>query len=158
MKPVEFSCTETIPAAAEVIAEQILDVSNWSQFTGYGPLPGILEAVFDSRTPAIVGSQIRVTNTDGSTHVETIEDWQPGRGLTMRFGEFSPPVSRLATSFEEIWSFEPAADGTRVTRAFRLHAKSIVTRPMLWAISFMLKRAIDHNLKQMRAAAAAASA
>ena len=76
----------------------------------------------------------------------------------MRFGEFSPPVSRLATSFDEIWAFEPAADGTRVTRAFRLHAKSMFTRPMLWAISFLLKRTIDHSLKQMRTAAAAASA
>ncbi len=158
MKPVEFSCTETIPAAAEAIAAQILDVNNWSQFTGYGPLPGIREAVFEVRTTEIIGSRIRVTNTDGSSHVETIEAWEPGRGLTMRFGEFSPPVSRLATSFEEIWSFEPAADGTRVTRAFRLHAKSMFTRPMLWAISFLLKRAIDHSLKQMRAAAAAASA
>jgi hypothetical protein len=58
-----FSCTEILPLAPEEIAGQILDLANWPGFTGYGPLPGIKAATFEARTPAVVGTCIRVTNT-----------------------------------------------------------------------------------------------
>ncbi len=154
MKPIEFCCTDTIALAPEAIVEQILEVENWHDFTGYGVMPGIREAVFELRMPEVVGSRIRVTNTDGSSHVETIVEWQPGVGLRLHMTDFSPPLARLATDFDEIWTFEPRGDATRVTRAFRLHARSALTRPALWAISFLLKRAISRHLRQMRATAA----
>ncbi len=154
MKPIEFTCTETIAMAPEAVAEQILDADNWRDFTGYWPIPGIKQAAFELRTPEVVGSRVRVTNTDGSSHVETIVEWQPGVGLRMHMTDFSPPLSRLATEFDEIWQFEPCDGKTRVTRTFRLHARSAITRPMVWAMSFLLKRAVVRNLRQLRAAAA----
>lgn len=45
----------------------------------YGPLPGIREAEFEAKTAEIVGTRIRVTNRDGSTHVEEIVEWEPTR-------------------------------------------------------------------------------
>jgi hypothetical protein len=42
----------------EDISRQILDITNWFDFKGYGPLPGIRAAGFEVRTPEIVGSRI----------------------------------------------------------------------------------------------------
>ena len=64
--------------------------------------------------------------------------------------EFSPPLSRLATGFEETWEFSCVGRDTRVVRFFELHARSRVTRPLLWLISILLKRAIARHLRQMR--------
>lgn len=77
MKPITFSCKETLDLTPEDIARQILDVTKWLDFKEFGPLPGIRVAEFEVRTPVIVGSRIRVTNPDGSKHVEEIVEWQP---------------------------------------------------------------------------------
>jgi hypothetical protein len=150
MKPIEFSCVETLDISPDEIVQQILDLTNWPDFKGYGFLPGIKTAEFEVRTPKVVGTRIRVTNNDGSGHVEEIVEWQPDRTLTLHFKDLSPPVSRLATSFEETWDFEPISGGTRVVRSFRLYAKSAFTRPLLWMISIFLKKAIARHLTQMR--------
>ena len=150
MKPITFACEDTLPLAPEDIAHQILDLSKWPDFHGYGPIPGIKTAVFDLQTPSIVGTRIRVTNLDGSSHVEEIVEWQPDRRVRLEFKEFSPPLSRLARIFEEIWDFERVDGKTRVTRTFRLHAKSMLARCVLWMISFLLKRAIARHLRDMK--------
>ena len=150
MKPITFSCTQTLPLAPEEIARQILDLANWTNFTGYGVMPGIKAAEFEVRTPGVVGTRIKVTNTDGSSHVEEIVEWQPD-SLRLDMKDFSPPLSRLASGFVETWAFERLGTGTRVTRSFEMHAKSAFTRPVLWLISFLLKRAIARHLRQMGA-------
>jgi hypothetical protein len=150
MKPITFSCVETLPLAPEEIAGQILDLANWTDFTGYGVLPGIKSAAFETRTPGVVGTRIRVTNTDGSSHVEEIVEWEPDRRLRLDMKDFSPPLSRLATGFTETWAFKRLGTGTQVVRSFEMHAKSGLARPVLWLISFLLKRAIALHLGQMR--------
>ncbi|MFO0881266.1 MAG: SRPBCC family protein [Gemmataceae bacterium] len=149
MKPIQFSCVETLPLPPEELAGQILDLANWTGFRGYGPLPGIKAAAFEARTPEVVGTRIRVTNMDGSGHIEEVVEWHPDRRLRLEMKGFSPPLSRLATRFEETWEFERAGGDTRVVRSFALHPKSSLTRPMLWLISFLLKRAIARHLQQM---------
>ena len=152
MKPITFSCEASFAVPPERIAEQILDLSRWPEFRGYGPLPGIKAAEFEARTPEVVGTRIRVTDTDGSSHIEEIVDWEPGRRIRLRMGEFSPPLSRLATGFEETWVFERLGDGTKVVRSFELHPKSYFARPALWLISVLLRRAVARHLSQMRRA------
>jgi len=149
LKPITFSCEATLGIPPEQIAEQILDMSRWSDFHGYGVLPGIKAAEFDARTPKIVGSRIRVIDTNGSSHVEEIVEWQPDRRIKLRMDEFSPPLSRLATRFEETWEFSCIGRDTSVRRSFELHARSRATRPLLWLISILLKRAISRHLRQM---------
>lgn len=150
MKPITFSCQATLPQKPEEIASQILDLSRWPEFNGYGPLPGIREAEFETRTDETVGTRIRVTNRDGSTHVEEIVEWESAQRLRLHMHEFSPPVSRLATSFDETWEFERVGDRTNVVRSFEMHPKSVLVRPLLWFISFLLKRGIARHLNQMR--------
>jgi hypothetical protein len=152
VKPITFSCTETLPLASKDIAAQLLDLANWTDFMGYGVLPGIKAAEFEVRTTSVVGTRIRVTNTDGSSHVEEIVEWQPDRRLRLDMKDFSPPLSRLATSFTEMWEFQRLGDSTHVTRLFEMHAKTPFTRPVLWLISFLLKRAIARHLARMRRA------
>jgi hypothetical protein len=150
MNPITFSCDATLPLPPEQIANQILDLTNWPDFRGYGPIPGIQVAAFEVHTPGIVGSRIRVTNRDGSSHVEEIVEWQPHLRLRLRMKQFSPPLSRLASEFEETWEFNHTDSGTHVIRSFRLFAKSVVARPLLRLIAFFLKRAIARHLRGIR--------
>ena len=153
MRPITFTLHETLPLSPEAIAEQILDVAKWPDFHGYGPIPGIKSAEFETRTPNVVGSRIRVTNLDGSTHVEEIVEWQPNRRLQLQMGTFSKPLSRLAIRFVETWEFERVGNETKVTRSFELNAKSMLTKPVLLVISFFLKRAIARHLTEIKQAA-----
>ena len=150
MKPITFTCAETLPLAPEDIARQILDLTKWPDFHGYWPIPGIKVAEFDVETPCIIGTRIRVTNLDGSSHVEEIVEWQPDHRIRLEMKDFSPPLSRLATRFEETWEFKRTGNETHVTRSFHLHAKSFLARLPLWVISFFLKRAIARHLGEMR--------
>ncbi|HEX3149680.1 MAG TPA: cupin domain-containing protein [Gemmataceae bacterium] len=133
-------------APAEIVG-RILDLANWTYFTGYAVLPDIKAAEFEVCTPGVVGSRIRVTITDGSSHVEEIVEWQPEKSLRLRMNEFSAPLSRLATEFVESWTFERAGTATRATRSFELYPKSTVARPALWLISLLLRRAIARHLR-----------
>lgn len=113
-----------LPQPPEEIAEQILDVSKWPDFRGYWPIPNIKSAEFETRPPNVVGSRIRVTNLDGSTHIEEIVEWQPTRRVQLEMGDFSKPLSRLATSFVETWDFERVGHETKVTRSFEINPMS----------------------------------
>ena len=151
MNPITFSCEETLLLAPEDIARQVLDLTKWPDFQGYGPIPAIQGAEFDVQSPGIVGTRIRVTNRDGSSHIEEIVEWQPDHRLRLEMKEFSAPLSRLATGIEETWEFKRTGIETLVTRSFRLHAKSVLTWLLLWMISFFLKWAIIRHLREMRA-------
>lgn len=150
MNPITFTCHETLALAPKQIADQVLDVAKWPGFRGYGPIPGINSAEFETRTPHVVGSRIKVTNLDGSTHVEEIVVWQPDRRLQLQMGNFSKPLSRLATRFVETWEFERVGNETKVIRSFELNAKSLLTKPVLWCISFFVKRAIARHLTEIK--------
>lgn len=150
MKPITFACHETLRLSPNEIAAQVLDVSKWPGFQGYGPLPGIKSAEFEMRTTSVIGSRIRVTNRDGSAHVEEIVAWEPERRLVLRLGDFSKPLSSLATHFIETWDFERVENETAVARSFEVHPKSLMTKPILWLISIFLKRAIARHLQEMR--------
>jgi hypothetical protein len=150
MKPITFTCRQILPLAPADISERILDLTKWPDFLGYGPIPGIKGAEFEVETTDVVGSRIRVTNRDGSSHIEEIAEWRPDCRLRLHMKEFSAPLSRLAIGFEETWEFKRTDNGTRVTRSFRLHAKSVLTRLAVRVIAFFLKRAIARHLREMR--------
>lgn len=149
MQPIVFSCQRTIPKSGTEIAAEIANMERWSEFDGYGPLPGIERAEYELRTETMIGSRVRVRNRDGSTHVEEFYEWDPGHKISMKLHEFSPPLSRLATHFLEEWTFVPQGSATHVTRTFQLFPKSSFTRPLLWIISLLFRRAVAHHLAQM---------
>ncbi|MEM7373156.1 MAG: hypothetical protein AAF587_31320 [Bacteroidota bacterium] len=97
----------------------------------------------------MIGSRIRVQNTDGSTHVEEIYTWNPQKAIGIKLCDFSPPLNKLASHFLEDWQFEERTDGTQVRRAFQLFPRSAFTRPFLWIISLFFRKAIAHHLREM---------
>ncbi|MEZ4735036.1 MAG: SRPBCC family protein [Caldilineaceae bacterium] len=149
MHPIRFACSATIKKSATTICAEIADVTRWREFPGYGPLPGIANAAYERRTDNMVGSRICVHNTDGSTHVEEITAWKPGVQVAMRLGEFTPPLCHLATHFTEEWSFVEDHGATQVTRSFALFPKRAMTRPLLWLIAQLFRRAIGRHLVEM---------
>jgi hypothetical protein len=149
MRPIVFRCRQLIPRSATAICEEIADTTRWSEFKGYGPLPGIAHADYEQRTATMVGSRIRVRSTDGSLHTEEVERWVPGSEIVMRFHDFTPPVSHLAAHFTEAWSFQPAPPGALVTRVFELYPRRPATRPALWLIARLLRRAVARQLREM---------
>lgn len=156
MTPITFSCTACLPLAPRAVGEQILDLSRWPEFTGYGPLPGIMSAEFEVRTDTVVGSRIRVVNTDRSTHVETITEWAPEHRLVLELADFGKPLARFATRFVETWELSSAPDGTCVVgtcvvRRFDVYPTGPLARPMLWLITRLLRRAVRRHLSTIRA-------
>lgn len=155
MLAIRFSCEATLPMRGPEIAAQILDLQRWPDFKGYGPLPGIKGAVFETRGEGELGTRIRVTNTDGSQHTEEIRVWKPEEELVLEFSGFVPPLSWLARGFTERWIFAPDAaqrGATKVTRSFELRPRFILTWLPLWCISLLLRRALARHLQSLREA------
>lgn len=147
--PITFALTQLIPKSAAQICAEVADVARWSEFTGYGILPGIERAEYEVRTENMVGSRVRAHNTDGSQHVEEITEWVTGQRIVMRLHDFTPPLSRLATHFIETWTFEEGETGTLVTRSFQFFPQAAWTRPLLWGISLLFRRAVGRQLEEM---------
>ncbi len=152
-RPITFACKHTMAVAPTTITAAIADVTRWRDFKGYGFLPGIARAEYEVQTSNLIGSRIRVHNTDGSSHCEEIYAWVADKRVAMKFCDFSPPVQALATHFLEEWDIATLGKETLVTRMFSLFPKSGLTHPVLWFISFFLKRAIDRQLVEMAQAA-----
>lgn len=149
MHPITFECRSIIPRKATEICSDIANVSRWSEFKGYGILPGIARAEYENRTNAMVASRVRVYNSDGSEHIEEIREWDFGKKIVMKLYAFTPPLNRLSTHFIEEWSFEAENNTTLVTRKFEMFPKQPITRPFLWLISLFFKRAIALHLAEM---------
>ncbi len=152
--PIVFRCTQLLPFTGAEICSAVADTARWSQFQGFAILPGIASASYERRTPEMVGSRIRVANTDGSQHVEEITRWDPAGGIGMRFQEFQPPLSRLASHFEEAWEFQPRERATQVIRTLRLFPLGPLARPSLWLISLFFRQAVARQLAELARPAA----
>jgi hypothetical protein len=106
MKPIEIKIKGHTSKSSQDICAEFLDLGRWSEFEGYFILPGIKKAQFEVKTPTLVGSRIKVQNTDGSTHVEDIIQWDVDSKIALRFQEFQSPLQKLATHFIEAWEFK----------------------------------------------------
>jgi hypothetical protein len=146
MKPIEVKIVGHIQKSSQAICTEILDTQRWSGFKGYSILPGIERAYFETKTPAWVGSRIKVQNTDGSTHVEEIIEWDVANRIALRFQEFSAPLEYLAACFIEAWEFRPSPEGTEVSRRMTLYPKGFFGWLMLIPISKLMKKALEKNL------------
>ncbi len=153
-----LTCSATLRLTPAEIAAGILDLDNWPTFTGYGPLPGIRSAAFEAPLPAnhesepssVVGTRIRVANTDGSRHTEEILAWDPEREIRIRLGGFTKPLRWFASHFEETWHITPKADGTTaVERVFELHPLGWWGVPMLWFVRPLMKRAVLRHMESI---------
>ncbi len=145
MKPIEIKITGRFNKSSQEICSEFLKIEQWSDFKGYSLLPGIEKAHFETKTSNIVGSRIRVQNTDGSSHVEEIITWDPASHIALRFQEFDSLLRHLAAQFIESWEFNKVAQGTEVTRTMRMYPKGIFGWLFLIPISRLMKKAFEKN-------------
>ena len=148
MKPIEIKILGHTQKSSQEICLELLDTERWSEFTGYSILPGIEHAHFETKTPGLVGSRINVQNTDGSSHVEEIIEWDVDNKVALRFQEFDSPLKHLATHFVETWEFRKSANGTEMSRTMTMVPKGIFGWFMLLPISRLMKKAFEKNLIQ----------
>jgi hypothetical protein len=151
MRPITFSCEQRLPLAAEEIARQVLDLAKWPDFHGCGPIPGIKSAVFEVQPPEVVGTRIRVTNVDGSVTWKKSSSGSRSGAWCYTSSSSLRRCHAWRPGMEETWEFRAVAGGTHVTRSFAMHPQSAMKRMPLWAISFLLKRAIARHLRELSA-------
>ncbi|MFN8382847.1 MAG: SRPBCC family protein [Anaerolineales bacterium] len=149
MKPIEISIHGHTKRSPQEICAEFLDTERWSDFKGYFILPGIKRASFESKTPSIIGSRIKVQNTDGSSHVEEIIEWDVENKIALKFQEFDSPLKNFATHFIETWKFSPSNNGTEITRSITMYCKGVLGWLMLLPISRLMKKAFEKNATQM---------
>ncbi|MGD9791332.1 MAG: hypothetical protein AB7Q00_10520 [Phycisphaerales bacterium] len=152
LAPVCFACRRRSRTTLQEIADAILDLENWSSFTGWGPLPGIRSARFVTRSVEFVGTVFAVTDTRGDTYTESITRWDPETILEIRMDGFVTPLSNLSTHFFERWTIEHDSGASSsetgmpvVVRSFEMYPKSRIARPALWFIGQMMRRAVDRH-------------
>lgn len=148
MKPIQINIHGSTNQTPHEICAFFLETERWPEFTGYSFLPGIKQARFENKTPDLVGSRIRVLNTDGSTHVEEIVEWDEDNKIVLRFQEFSAPLQHLATHFIETWEFRRVGTQTELTRSMTFHPKGLLGWLMLIPISRLMKKAFEQNARQ----------
>jgi hypothetical protein len=149
LKPIRIKIVGYTQKPSQEICSAFLDTDRWPEFKGYSILPGIKNAHFEIRTPTVVGSRIKVQNTDGSSHVEEIIEWDVINKVTLRFQEFDSPLKHFATHFIEEWSFGKSTHGTEVSRAMTMYPKGIYGWVMLVPISQLMKKAFEKNSIQL---------
>lgn len=149
MKPIEVITNDLIKKTSAEICDEILNIDRWKEFKGYSILPGIKNARFDVRTPEVIGSRINVLNTDGSSHVEEIIEWDVEKRISLKFQEFNSPVRNLATHFIETWEFRKSEKGTETIRRMTMYPKGFFGWMILIPISILMKKALAENLRQI---------
>lgn len=146
-KPFRFSVNAQVELSPAEVMDQILEVSRWSDFPGYGFIPGIDKAQFQVWCDEIVDSRILVENTDGSRHVEEVVDYVSEQRICFEMKEFDSVVAHLVDHIEETWTLEADSKKTSLTRTFALHSAHWVARPLVWVVSQMLKRAVLRHME-----------
>lgn len=146
--------SQTTRPPAETFA-YIVDLTNWPSFRGWGPLPGIVSAeLVGGGSHLAAGARVRVTNTDGSIHLEVVEELVVDRRYRVRM-ELGSPANRLLAQIDEIVELAPSANGTRIVRSFEVTPRSLWTAPLAWLIAkvFLRRAVLAHDLAVARALA-----
>ncbi len=143
---IQFTTAMESSKPAEEILSRIFDPGEWSSFTGWGMIPGVARVQVSNASPDRVGTVFSVENTDGSTHRETVVEYEPERRLVMEMEGFSEPLSRIAIRFVETWELAETPGGTRVQRTFVLYPATGLGAVVLRVIALFLRQAVKrHN-------------
>jgi len=149
MNPIKIEVDSFVNLSPMDICSIILNTNEWNKFEGYSILPGIEKAEFEKRTDSIVGSRIKVTNRDGSTHIEEIIEWDENRKVAFKFQEFDSPLKNFASHFIEEWYFTVSGAGTTISRIMIMYPKNLYGSILLKPISLLMKKALKKNLAQL---------
>jgi hypothetical protein len=149
MKPILIKITGHTGRSSQEVCAEFLKTERWSEFKGYLFLPGIKKAEFELKTPGVLGSRIKVYNTDGSTHIEEVIKWDVENQIALRFDAFQPPLQNLATHFIETLRFKKSDGGTDIERSMVMYPKGLSGQILLLPISRLMKKSLERNIRQL---------
>lgn len=140
-----------LACAPRVAFDHTNDAASLVSFTGYGPIPGIREAKYITPGPVGVGSRRAVAKLDGTTHLEEITDFVQDRRHATRISGLEGPIALLVRGLEDVWEFDPAGAGTRITRTFVVDARTLAVPVAMLLVPF-LRRAMRRDLANTKRA------
>jgi len=149
--------TFTVPASREAAFDLTVDPELFTDFKGYGPIPGIVGV--SARNPGATarGSVFDVHNSDGSTHVEEITWFERPERSVRQIREFSSPFRFLVRRVEEEWVLSQVPEGCRAWRAFRFELRSALLYPVARLLALAFERAMRDHARIVSARLAATS-
>ncbi len=136
---VVLSVSRSIAAPPDAVHAHLSDLSNLTDFTGYGPIPGIRAARWEGDGQARVGAIRRVENTDGSTHREELVCWDPSV-IEDRIFDFESPLRHFVREIRDRFELAPAEVGTRLDRRFVVELESPLAYPLARLIGALFLR------------------
>ena len=135
-----------LAAPRDVVFDFVASEAGFLSFPGYGPIPGLARVEFEHGSYQQVGSESRVTNTDGSTHREQVVECDRPRRFAVRIHSLSSPFRLLVRELDESWELSTEGTGSRLHRTFGFTLRS----PLVWPLSlplaqWMFRAAIRHH-------------
>ena len=147
----QLSIRRTLNFAAprERVFAAVTAPENLPLFTGYGPIPGVVEARPDG--PIATGTEFSVLNSDGSRHRERIELHDPPAHYRIRIFGFDSPFRFLVDHAIERLDFVERDGHTHVEREFCFTLTSPLLLPIALPLLYVfLARALDINYARLR--------
>lgn len=138
---IELPLRSFVAASPERSFDFTNDAANLVSFVGYGPIPGIREAVYETPGEPTLGSRRRVSNTDGTEHAEEIVAFERPSRHTTRITGIAPPFAWLVRYGEDEWRFTERDRGTEIDRTFTFELTTPLAAPVAWLILHTLMRA-----------------
>lgn len=128
------------------------EAANLTSFVGFGPIPGIREAHYLDSGPIGVGSKRSILKSDGTTHVEEITAFVPGRRHVSRIAGLTGIFRIIVRDLQDVWEFTSAGgNATLVTRSFIIDVRSSMI-PVALVLVPLLRQAIRRDLRNTRRA------
>ncbi len=147
LSPVKITVREhvVLPLEPEAAYDFFITPEAYRLFTGWGPIPGIREVVWESGEAASLGAYGRVHNSDGSTHREHVVRADRGEVYVLKIDQISSAFRHLVRGIEEEARFTAVGSATKLTRTFVFDGRSPIYWPVLRATSQMFRAAVRKN-------------
>lgn len=132
----------SIAAPVDRVFRHIVPIDLTTIFTGYGPLPAVVDTRDQSGGWDGSGQTRTVHLSDGSTAKEYLIAYDRPNSFSYIVSEFSGPLGYLAREARGHWSFSQH-DGeapTMVVWKYTFYARSWIAYSMLWLIAVFLWR------------------
>ena len=149
---VGFTTHHRFDASPDRLFDFTNDAANFTSFAGFGPIPGIRKATYETAGVPRLGSKRRILKNDGTEHIEEITAFERPARHTSRITGLSPPFSWLVRFGEDHWKFAADESGTVVERTFAFELTSplaaFVAFPLL---HFFMRMAVRRDLRNIGA-------
>ena len=135
---------------ADVVFDFTNDAANFTTFAGFGPIPGIRTATYETAGEPAAGSRRRMIKTDGTEHIEEIVRLERPSRHVSKITALSPPFSWLVKSGEDDWRFIASDKGTIVERTFAFELTTPIAAVVAWPLlQLFMRPAVKRDLRNI---------